>query len=83
MALKDYLARFNEIDRLIRLRETGKSDELAQKLGVSRRTVHIYIKVMREMGAPISYDYEKNTYFYIIEGKFNICFQATGEKDKD
>ena len=44
---------------------TGSPKELANKLGVSERTVYSYISYMRmEMNAPITFDKQKGNYLY-------------------
>ncbi len=44
---------------------TGSPKELANKLGVSERTVYNYISYMkREMNAPIIFDNQKGNYLY-------------------
>lgn len=51
---------------------TGNPKELANKLGVSERTVYSYISYMRvEMKAPIVFDNQKGNYLYERE-----CFLA-------
>jgi transcriptional antiterminator len=44
---------------------TGNPKELANKLGISERTVYSYISYMKkEMNAPIIYDNQKGNYLY-------------------
>jgi hypothetical protein len=39
-------------------------DQLADKLGVSKRTVYRIVNDMREMGLPIDYSLDSGNYFY-------------------
>jgi transcriptional antiterminator len=45
--------------------QSGTPDELAEKLGISVRTVYNYISYMKtEMNAPIIFDNHKGNYYY-------------------
>lgn len=45
--------------------QSGTPNELAEKLGISVRTVYNYISYMKtEMNAPITYDSQKGNYLY-------------------
>jgi predicted DNA-binding transcriptional regulator YafY len=71
---RNFINRFQTIDRLIQRKATGTSEQLAEKIGVSRRTTIEFIAVMKEMGAPIYYDKYKKSYCYSELGYFNISF---------
>lgn len=71
---RNFIKRIQAIDRLIQRKGTGTSEELAEKIGVSRRTVIEYINIMREAGAPIYFCKIKKSYCYKEEGSFNISF---------
>ncbi len=47
----------------IESRSTGTPAELAQRMGFSERTIKRYIAQLRQMGAEISYCYQRNTYY--------------------
>jgi transcriptional antiterminator len=54
---------------------TGSPKELANKLGVSERTVYSYISYMRmEMNAPIVFDNRKGNYLY--ERECELSFEG-------
>ncbi len=72
--MKSLLKKINQLDRLIHEQCTGSPANLGQKIGVSERSVFDYLKVMKEMGAPISYSRQKSSYFYQSGGRFNIRF---------
>jgi hypothetical protein len=67
---------FKKIDELIVRRSTGKPAEMAVKVDCSPTTLFTYLAMMRKMGAPISYNKYKHTYFYEEEGNFVIGFIA-------
>lgn len=58
---------------LIKAGQTGSPQQLAEKLGISQRSLHYYIVFMKtRMNADIEYDKKKDTYFYSKECK--LCF---------
>jgi biotin operon repressor len=66
--------RIERLDRLIRIKATGSPDQLANKLGMSRRSVFEYINLMKENGAPIKFCHSRQSYYYDEEGAFTILF---------
>ena len=65
MNLIDEIHRLERLDRLIRLRMTGSPDELAEKIGVSRRTAIRLVGILKkEVGCPIYFNKYKNSYCY-------------------
>lgn len=63
-----------KMDELITRKCTGKPAEMAVKVDCSLTTLFTYMAMMRKMGAPISYNKYKHTYFYEEEGSFVIGF---------
>ena len=82
MNLVKYLDRLDRLHRMIRRKATGSPAELAAKLHLSERAVFEYIRIMREMGAPISFCHSRRTYYYEREVRFNIGFQELNEDEK-
>ncbi|GAB4334053.1 MAG: hypothetical protein OHK0038_10670 [Flammeovirgaceae bacterium] len=68
--LEDLQANLTNLDFLIRQKSTGDLEELAQKLGVSQRSVSSYLEIMRDYEADIKWDRYRRTYYYATEGKF-------------
>lgn len=64
MSLIAQLQRLDRLDGLIRRKATGSSDQLATRLGCSRRTVYNLLKTLRELGAEIRYCKERRSYYY-------------------
>ena len=64
--------RIERIDQLIRIKGTGSATELAEKLGISRRSVYNLLNEMKEKGAPIKFDQYRGSYYYDEEGYFKI-----------
>jgi predicted DNA-binding transcriptional regulator YafY len=74
MYYDETLRRIKFIDQLIRIKGTGTAEKLAQRVGVSRATVYVYLNLMKENGAPIKFCKFRQSYFYDEEGSFAICF---------
>ena len=74
MNLTKYLERFDRLHHMIGTRATGSPAELAEKLNLSERATFEYIRVMREMGAPIAFCPHRCTYYYEREVQFNMGF---------
>ena len=64
MSLIAQLQRLDRLDGLIRRKATGSSDQLAARLGCSRRTVYNLLETLRELGAEIHYCTERRSYHY-------------------
>ena len=61
------------LHKLIKIQRTGSPRELADKLGVSERSIYNYIGYMKmELIAPISYEEKNESYCYEIDCEFNL-----------
>lgn len=67
------LKRIERIDKLIRIKGTGTATELAEKLGISRRSVYNLLNEMKDKGAPIKFDQYRGSYYYDEEGYFKVA----------
>jgi predicted transcriptional regulator len=78
MGLIEQLSNLATLDQLIRFRNTGTVDDLAEKLGASSSTVKRLIAILRlfveRAGGKILYDKERRTYYYDPPGYFTIRF---------
>lgn len=68
MSLLRYFKKLELLDFLIHRKATGNQKEFARKAGMSKSMLNEYLKEMKEMGFPIDYDRERNSYFYEKEG---------------
>jgi predicted DNA-binding transcriptional regulator YafY len=66
--------KLERIDQLIRLKATGTPREFAKKLNISKSTVYEYLKDLKEIGADVIYDKNRNSFIYKEEGKLNLMF---------
>ena len=78
---KEIFNRITRIDNLIRMKATGTPAQLAERLGMSERSVYEYISLMKDLGAPIKFDSYRESYYYDEEGSFNISFFRKKEND--
>lgn len=61
---------------LIEARATGSPGEVSRMLGVSDRTVRLYIEKMRAMGADIEYCRRQRTYYYSKPVVLKLGYEA-------
>jgi predicted DNA-binding transcriptional regulator YafY len=80
MAIKPYftmkalLQRLIRLDHLIQYKSTGTPADCAQKIGISERSLYDYLKILKDMGAPVKFSRGRRTYFYSEGGHFHISF---------
>ena len=76
MKLIDKIQKIERMDLMIRLIGTGKPQEFAQRIGIAESTLYMYLKLMKEMGAPINFCRSRNSYKYEFSTKLNFGFRA-------
>ena len=76
--MKSLLHRLIRLDYLIHLKATGKPADCANKIGISERSLYDYLKILKEMGAPVKFSRNRGTYYYNEEGRFRISFISKG-----
>jgi hypothetical protein len=74
---RKYFERLQNIDRLIRIKATGTPKEFAQKLYISESRLYSCLSLMKDLGAPVRYCKQRQSYYYEKEGGF--CFQFMGK----
>ncbi len=62
------------IDRLIRMQATGSPVDLASRLGISRAQIYRVIDIMKELKAPIEYDFTIQSFVYAESVDFRFGF---------
>ncbi len=72
--MKHYLSLLLKLDQFIRQKGTGSPPEFARKMGISERSLYEYLKVLKDLGAPIKWSRQERSYYYSIDGKFYISF---------
>ena len=76
MNIIKYLDRIKKMDDLIRRKATGTPEEFAEKMGLSRIALLKYIKLLKEMNAPIEYDYNRRSYHYLFPCHLKLGFES-------
>jgi len=69
MSILKYLKKIEHMDSLIARKATGSCVCFAKKVGMSKSMLHEYLKEMKEMGFPIKYCRERQSYYYEQDGK--------------
>jgi len=72
--MKSLIQRLRRLDHLIRHRGTGSPATLAKKIGISERSLYDYLKLLKDMGAPVTYSRDAGSYYYKEHGSFHIAF---------
>ena len=78
--MKSLLHRLIRLDHLIAHKSTGTPADCANKIGISERSLYDYLKILKEMGAPVRFSRDRRTYFYTEGGHFHVSF-LTNEKE--
>ena len=79
--MQDIFYRLSRIDHFIRIKGTGTPGQLARRIGVGERTIYEYISMMKELGAPIKFCRDRQSYYYEGDGVFTISFIPDGLRD--
>ena len=79
--MKSLLHRLIRLDYLIHLKATGTPADCASKIGISERSLYDYLKILKEMGAPIRFSRNRRTYYYNECGRFRISFMSPGVEE--
>jgi hypothetical protein len=78
------LSKLDRLDRLIRMKSTGRPDELAKRLEMSRSTLFEFISFLRnEMNAPIHYNEYSLSYEYTYLPRFYLGFELDRLKETE
>jgi transcriptional antiterminator len=80
--LQETFELIEKIDYKIQTGRTGPAGTLAQSVGISPRTLHNYLAMMRDLGAPIYFNKVKKSYCYREEGSFTIAFLSDKERQQ-
>jgi len=81
--MKSLLNRLIRLDYLIHLKSTGTPSRCAEKIGISERSLYDYLKILKEMGAPIKFSRNRGTYYYNEEGRFHISFLSNHAEERE
>lgn len=73
----NFIEKVERLDHQIRQGSTGNAQQLAQKLGISKRSVFHYLKWMKDRGAPITFSRIRKSYIYEHDVEFVATFVSS------
>lgn len=73
MAILRQIRRLQFIDFIIKRKSTGNLDTFSKKNGLSKRGLTNILQEMKEMGFPIKYSRQFNSYYYAEDGEMVKC----------
>jgi predicted DNA-binding transcriptional regulator YafY len=79
---REAIERLKRIDHLIHIKGTGTPAQLANRIGISERSIYLYLNLMRDLGAPIKFDNYRQTYYYDPDGSFFFSFFPKDKKSE-
>jgi len=71
------------LDQLIRFENTGNPKKLSDKLGISEAKLYRVINTMKDLNAPISYNFSKVSYVYEGCTRFKCGFYIQDLSSKE
>ncbi|MDX9848714.1 MAG: helix-turn-helix domain-containing protein [Tenuifilaceae bacterium] len=74
MQLEKLIKNLRLLARLVEQQRTGTPQMLANRLGVTDRTVRNYIGMLRDMGGDIAYSVRNQTYYLRTPSRFYMGF---------
>jgi hypothetical protein len=74
MSAIKYLERLQRIDAMICRKATGTPEKFAARINICRSALMECLREMKELGAPIAYCKQKQSYYYKEEKRLFIGF---------
>jgi DNA-binding transcriptional ArsR family regulator len=71
MSFIEKYKKLEALHQLIKMKATGKPEQLAQRLQLSRRTLYNHLDELRDFGANIEYCRQRETFEYLEQ--FDFC----------
>lgn len=66
------IERLQLMNKLIREQRTGSPEDLAERLGVSRRQLYVYLEYLKDMGVDIQFSRRLNSFVFACEKQVYI-----------
>jgi hypothetical protein len=66
------IERLQLLTKLVGEQRTGSPEELAERLGVSRRQMYVYLEYLNDMGVDIQYSRRLNSFVFASQKKIRI-----------
>ena len=83
MCLLKTVERIKYLDFLIRGKNTGTASKLAEQIGVSERTIFNYLTDLKNMGAPVLWSSQEESYIYKNSVQFILGFLSEYPPEQD
>ncbi|WP_103068719.1 hypothetical protein [Aquimarina sediminis] len=64
------------MDQLIRLQATGTPEDFAYRLRISKTKLYRILNIMKELNAPLKYDFTLQSFVYAEEVGFRFGFYS-------
>ena len=71
------LERLQQVHQYIINENTGRPKELAKRLDISERSVHLLIERLKEMDALVCYSRKRRTYYYCENFELRVTISVT------
>jgi ribosomal protein S25 len=72
MSFIKYVERLRRMDSLISRMATGSPYEFAEKIGIKRSTLFLYLREMKELGVDIKYSSSRQSYYYADGNRIKV-----------
>lgn len=72
MEFTKQIERLQLLNKLIREQKTGSPEELANRLGVSRRQLYVYLEYLKDCGIEIQFYRKLNSFVYTCQKQIYI-----------
>jgi predicted DNA-binding transcriptional regulator YafY len=66
------IERLQLLNKLIREQRTGSPEELAERLGISRRQLYVYLEYLKDMGVDIQFSRRMNSFVFACQKQIRI-----------
>lgn len=76
MNILQTIERVEKLHSLILNRRTGKPDELAKRLGVSRASLYVLIDEFNALNMPVTYSRKSETFYYKQDVRLTLAFKV-------
>ncbi len=83
MRLENIIQNLKLVANLVENQSTGTPNDLANRLGVTDRTIRNYIKLLRGMGGDIAYSLSFQTYYLKTPAIFRFGFEPIAYIDEE
>lgn len=73
MSILRHIQRLRFIDYLIQRKSTGNLETFARKNRLSKSGLSLILQEMKQIGFPVKYNRQLNTYYYVEDGGMTEC----------